>query len=238
MEETTIKSLVRDSPLGRLVRWLGSDRTFIYPEEAPNFEIPFQSSVHGSGKKEPEVAQDQTSDSNLSNEPAENDAAYIASHDLHTVPTARTHTSQGTLARTSTVSRPRTREQTAPYSRERFDVEQAEAIERKQSSVIEPQRTPDGIILVDWYTTDDPENPQNWASWKKAYASFIIGAYTFIVYAGSAIYTNAEQPLMEKFGVGPSKAGLGLSVYVLGYGTGPMVSLVQTFSSTLLVQVI
>jgi hypothetical protein len=29
---------------------------------------------------------------------------------------------------------------------------------------------------------------------------------------------------MEKFAIGNSKAALGLSVYVLGYGTGPMVT--------------
>lgn len=48
--------------------------------------------------------------------------------------------------------------------------------------------------------------------------------YTFDVYMASAIYTSAEGMVMEKFGVGQSKASLGLSMYVLGYGIGPMVS--------------
>ena len=34
---------------------------------------------------------------------------------------------------------------------------------------------------------------------------------------------------MEKFGVGQSKASLGLSMYVLGYGFGPMVSFLSYF---------
>ncbi|KAK9241737.1 hypothetical protein V1506DRAFT_174835 [Lipomyces tetrasporus] len=32
--------------------------------------------------------------------------------------------------------------------------------------VIVPVKTSDGILLVDWYTTDDPDNPQNWSPWK------------------------------------------------------------------------
>ncbi|KAK5045754.1 hypothetical protein LTR84_008846 [Exophiala bonariae] len=223
MKETAIKSVVRDSPLGRLVRFVSSNRAFPYPEEDPGFVIPFQSPDTQDPEKEKTGDRGPTSGLNLTHDSLENNANGASLHDLRTIATAQSHTSHGTLARTSTVSRPRTREQTAPFSRERFDIEQTEAIERRQSSIVEPQRTSDGLIVVDWYTTDDPENPQNWPSWKKAYASFIIGAYTFIVYAGSAIYTNAELPLMDKFGIGNSKAALGLSVYVLGYGTGPMI---------------
>lgn len=34
-----------------------------------------------------------------------------------------------------------------------------------------PERTKDGIILVDWYTMDDAANPQNWSSGKKAFVA-------------------------------------------------------------------
>jgi DHA1 family multidrug resistance protein-like MFS transporter len=68
------------------------------------------------------------------------------------------------------------------------------------------------------------QNPQNWNSWKKAWVALIIFLYTFAVYMASAIYTSAEPMVMEKFGVGQAKASLGLSMYVLGYGFGPMVS--------------
>lgn len=52
--------------------------------------------------------------------------------------------------------------------------------------------------------------------------TFQIFAYTFVVYCASAIYTPAEPQVMEKFGVGQAKASLGLSMYVIGYGIGPM----------------
>jgi MFS transporter, DHA1 family, multidrug resistance protein len=37
-------------------------------------------------------------------------------------------------------------------------------------------------ILVDWYSDDDKENPQNWSRAKKAFVAFVIGAYSFVVY--------------------------------------------------------
>ena len=49
-----------------------------------------------------------------------------------------------------------TRTSTAAYTRERFDVEQAIAAEKTKSIAIAPTKTRDGVILVDWYTTDDP----------------------------------------------------------------------------------
>jgi len=47
--------------------------------------------------------------------------------------------------------------------------------------------------------------------------------YTFAVYCGSAIYTSSEPQIMQKFGVGQSTASLGLSIYVIGYGVGPLI---------------
>lgn len=57
---------------------------------------------------------------------------------------------------------------------------------------ITPSRLKDGTILVDWYTTDDPENPQAWTASKKAFVALQICLYTFAVYIGSAIYTASE----------------------------------------------
>ena len=51
------------------------------------------------------------------------------------------------------------------------DLERAQTqhdLERTASRPIAPTRTKDGYILVDWYTTDDPENPQNWKNGKRA----------------------------------------------------------------------
>ena len=42
------------------------------------------------------------------------------------------------------------------------------------------------------YTTDDPDNPQNWSSWKKIFVALQIDLYTFVVYGSSSIYVNSE----------------------------------------------
>ncbi|KAK9366752.1 major facilitator superfamily domain-containing protein, partial [Lipomyces kononenkoae] len=96
-------------------------------------------------------------------------------------------------------------------------------MERTKSMVIIPTKTADGIVLVDWYTTDDPDNPQNWSPWKKHFVSLLICLYTFVVYCGSAIYTPSTRFIAEHFGVSTIAASLGLSLYVLGYGIGPLI---------------
>ncbi|KAF2839415.1 putative caffeine resistance protein 5 [Patellaria atrata CBS 101060] len=89
-------------------------------------------------------------------------------------------------------------------------------------NALEVKRTASGDCLADWYTPTDPENPQNWSLGKKFVTALIIDLYTFVVYTGSAIYVSSIPQIMEHFGVGHFKASLGLALYVLGYGTGPM----------------
>ncbi|KAH9221510.1 major facilitator superfamily domain-containing protein [Leptodontidium sp. 2 PMI_412] len=90
------------------------------------------------------------------------------------------------------------------------------------SRPIHPVLTSSGITLIDWYSTDDPENPQNWSSGKKIYISLLLSIYTFAVYIGSSIYTPGMGQIEERFGVGPTASALGMSLYVLAYGIGPM----------------
>ncbi|KAF3482423.1 Benomyl/methotrexate resistance protein [Arthroderma uncinatum] len=87
---------------------------------------------------------------------------------------------------------------------------------------IMPEESPDGIVLVDWYSPDDQENPQNWSNTKKNLVAAQIFTYTFAVYMGSSIYTSSIPDIQIVFGVSTTVASLGLSLYVLGYGVGPM----------------
>ncbi|KYK57107.1 hypothetical protein DCS_04114 [Drechmeria coniospora] len=80
----------------------------------------------------------------------------------------------------------------------------------------------DGSITVDWYEINDADNPQNWSDGKRAVVTLIICLYTFVVYTSSAIYTSSTQGVMEEFKVSQLEATLGLSLYVLGYGVGPL----------------
>ncbi|KAJ8091808.1 hypothetical protein PM082_021044 [Marasmius tenuissimus] len=77
-------------------------------------------------------------------------------------------------------------------------------------------------FLVGWEGPDDPDNPKNWSSFKKGFVAFCITLLTFSVYIGSAIYTPSIPGVMEHFDVSQTKATLGLTLYVLAYGVGPM----------------
>ena len=75
---------------------------------------------------------------------------------------------------------------------------------------------------VTWYSSTDSDNPHNWSAMKKGWLSFVILLYTFVVYIGSSLYTASESDIVEKFGVSSIAASLGLSIYVIGYGVGPL----------------
>jgi MFS transporter, DHA1 family, multidrug resistance protein len=62
----------------------------------------------------------------------------------------------------------------------------------KPNATLRPNFTKDGILLVEWYGENDPANPQNWSSKKKAFVAFQICFYTFAVYTGSSIYVSSE----------------------------------------------
>lgn len=104
-----------------------------------------------------------------------------------------------------------------------FEADQQHEIEKTKSIPIAPKKTKDGAILVDWYYTDDSENPHNWSNRKRALIATIICLYTFVVYTTSAIYTSSTEGIMKEFGVDTLLATLGLALYVLGYGIGPLV---------------
>lgn len=78
------------------------------------------------------------------------------------------------------------------------------------------------VELVDWLE-NDPANPRNWSTPKKFFVTFEICLLTTSVYIGSAIYTAGVQGVMADFGVSQVVAVLGLTLFVAGYGLGPMV---------------
>ncbi|KAJ7207042.1 major facilitator superfamily domain-containing protein [Mycena pura] len=78
------------------------------------------------------------------------------------------------------------------------------------------------IPVVGWYGDSDPENPRNWTFRKRVFVAFNISFLTFSIYIGSAIYTPSIPGLMSDFNTSLTIATLGLTLYVLAYGIGPM----------------
>ncbi|KIW19124.1 hypothetical protein PV08_03416 [Exophiala spinifera] len=108
------------------------------------------------------------------------------------------------------------------FTPERLELDQQLELEKTKSIPISLHKTADGTVLVDWYTTDDPENPQNWSRGKKRFVLIQICLYSFAMYAGSSIYVVGEAGVMEEFGVSQAAAAMGLAIYVIGYGIGPL----------------
>ncbi|KZT53725.1 MFS general substrate transporter [Calocera cornea HHB12733] len=76
--------------------------------------------------------------------------------------------------------------------------------------------------LVDWYGPDDPANPMNWSTGRKVFVTALICLLTFSVYIGSAIYSPGIPDVSQEFGASSTTAALGLTLFVFGYGLGPM----------------
>jgi len=87
---------------------------------------------------------------------------------------------------------------------------------------VDPEKGKDRYV-IDWYGDEDPQNPRNWSRAKKFFVTFEICFLTFSVYIGSAIYTPGLMDVMADFGVAQVPATLGLTLYVAGYGLGPII---------------
>ncbi|MCJ1275484.1 hypothetical protein MMC21_003287 [Puttea exsequens] len=213
-----MSDLVRDAAVGQLLRYVTKNKVLKYPEELPGFQLPeaYNTVLNSSDEKVPTSGSVSRSGSEA-NVKTESDLPQLKHH----VTTRSIHDGDLEGGRT-TLTRTKSRAETTPYTEERLEVEAELAIERTKTLPIVPQKTSDGNILVDWYTTDDPANPQNWSAKKKHFVAALICAYTFAVYTGSAIYTPGEEGLMRAFGENATNAALPLSLYVLAYGIGPL----------------
>ncbi|EXJ61179.1 uncharacterized protein A1O5_11971 [Cladophialophora psammophila CBS 110553] len=80
----------------------------------------------------------------------------------------------------------------------------------------------DDLVLVDWYSPTDPENPRNFSTAKKLWTSFIIFIYTFVVYCTSSITTPSYAYIAPQHGLNETSVSLILALYVLGYALGPL----------------
>lgn len=213
--------ILREAPLGQLIRFLSRNTLLQYPEELTGFKYP---EICDAALSLPKIQQEgATTTTTTKNKRTRSPNRAIAPPGSLEIEEnivqqrLRDHDLEDML-----LSRPKSRLETAPYSEERLEIEAELALERTQTTSIIPRKSSDGSILVDWYTTDDAANPQNWSNKKRFLVSLIICLYTFVVYTGSAIYTSSEQGVIKKFNVGPTAASLPLSLYVLGYGIGPL----------------
>lgn len=96
-----------------------------------------------------------------------------------------------------------------------------------------PELTPQGRphhhsdaehTLVSFTTSPpDPENPKNWSVAYKWYCTMVVALTCFVVAFNSSVITADIAGVAEEFGVSEEVALLSISVFVVGFGVGPMV---------------
>lgn len=123
----------------------------------------------------------------------------------------------------------RTREARGEEEKERSDSNSSSQtrgseghVNRASGVKVDPEKGQDKAV-VSWYGDNDPENPQNWSMFKKCFVTFEICLLTTSIYIGSSIYSAGTESVVATFGVSQVAATLGLTLFVAGYGLGPMI---------------
>ncbi|ROT35046.1 polyamine transporter 3 [Sodiomyces alkalinus F11] len=68
----------------------------------------------------------------------------------------------------------------------------------------------------------DPENPRNWSSWYRWYCTMVVAVTCFVVAFCSSVITPGISELAEEFAISNVAALLSVTVFVVGFGVGPM----------------
>lgn len=76
--------------------------------------------------------------------------------------------------------------------------------------------------LVEWEGPDDPANPHNWSLAKKWVSMVVVSTSSFCVTLNSSIVTSTFDAISTEFHIGREVAILGLSLFVVGLGVGPL----------------
>lgn len=76
--------------------------------------------------------------------------------------------------------------------------------------------------VVEFDGPDDPLHAQNWPLKKKLPVAFALGFVTLVAAFGSSIFSTATTIIGQEFNVSREVGILGVSLYVLGFATGPI----------------
>lgn len=73
------------------------------------------------------------------------------------------------------------------------------------------------------FKIDDPENPKNWSKLRKWYCTMCVALTCFVVAFNSAVITADLEGVSETFHVSEEVSLLTITLFVMGFGIGPMV---------------
>ncbi|KAK7036777.1 hypothetical protein VNI00_011443 [Paramarasmius palmivorus] len=221
-----MKDLIRDSFIGQQINYLSGGRLLPYADQRPGYQVP---------QKYLSTMLSRVSTATL----------QVPGDQAQKKMSSTTYPSTPATCQTPTPTLPcgeRDNDETKSIEaieREALDVDEADArlqevkteekrdvekgdVEVEIRSIDESKEQALDPFLVDWDGPNDQDNPRNWSPFKKGFVAFSIALLTFSVYIGSAIYTSSIPGLMAEFGVPQVIGSLGLTLYVLAYGMGPM----------------
>ncbi|KAJ5628135.1 hypothetical protein N7490_010363, partial [Penicillium lividum] len=78
-------------------------------------------------------------------------------------------------------------------------------------------------FVVEFTGVDDPLHPQNWSLTKKVIISVVLAYTTFVASFASAIFSAGVGEISTRFHISSEVAILGVTLYVLGFASGPTV---------------
>lgn len=73
------------------------------------------------------------------------------------------------------------------------------------------------------FEPDDPGNPKNWSKAFKWYITMVVAVTCFVVAFASSVVTADVTGVMEEFDVSEEVVLLTITLFVIGFGVGPMV---------------
>ncbi|KAM0492639.1 hypothetical protein ACHAP8_009817 [Fusarium lateritium] len=76
--------------------------------------------------------------------------------------------------------------------------------------------------IVDFDGLDDPYRPINWPMKKKVITTMLYGFITMSATWASSSYSSGTRQVAEHFGVGSQTATLGTTLFLVGFGIGPL----------------
>ncbi|KAL3471431.1 major facilitator superfamily domain-containing protein [Aspergillus californicus] len=76
-------------------------------------------------------------------------------------------------------------------------------------------------FVVEFTGCDDPLHPQSWSLKKRVIISATLAYTTFVSSFASAIYSSGAAAIAEQFDISTEVAILGVTLYVLGFASGP-----------------
>ncbi|KAL0576637.1 hypothetical protein V5O48_005337 [Marasmius crinis-equi] len=187
-----MKDIVRDSMLGQAINSLSGGRILSYADQRPDYQVPTR--YLPSSASLPKVS----------------DGAEVT-HEKVSEPVSSTKTSRSTTLACSAplplsdISEPREDLLADGVPDRGEDVEQGK-----------------DFYLVDWDGPSDPDNPRYTLALVSFPRNCLLRVPSTSVYIGSAIFTSSFSGVMSRFGASETEAALGLTLYILAYGTGPM----------------